>query len=390
MKKLLPKVKSGGLLGLAFLMLFTVLMPIISERAAQAQGGGAGAAAGAAGANPRFIDRLYIQYDGDTWGNPNPYNEGGSIINDAFGGFTYFRDWKWQDGLGALAPVATGEECTDYIRVNDIYGTPKADVFLREDDARGDCQVVGGGRGLSMENTGVKLVNAYRIDADNIFAPAGVTDVDIGCSPDSYNAWDTFIDTQTNFRRFRNNGGDLTGPPNEYEKVQRNGELNPEVTLETGGGSSADIVVQIKVCVGRDEERIEDVVLRNNGNAVTGDPGDCIPRIESPPDKACGDDDPSDPTDPGGGPGDDADAPPSCEEVNPGISLSWFICSVINFLDDTIAGLNSAVIQLLVINKDYYTDSGLREAWAYFRNIASFLLIIIGLVMIIGQAVTKG
>ena len=87
---------------------------------------------------------------------------------------------------------------------------------------------------------------------------------------------------------------------------------------------------------------------------------------------------------------DNADGPPSCEEINPGISLSWFICSVINFLDDTIAGLNNAVVQLLVINKDYYTDSGLREAWAYFRNIASFLLIIIGLVMIIGQAITKG
>lgn len=92
----------------------------------------------------------------------------------------------------------------------------------------------------------------------------------------------------------------------------------------------------------------------------------------------------------GGGGGNGENGPPSCEEENPGISLSWFICSVLNFLDDTVTGLNRAVGDLLEVPPEYYTDDRLQEAWSYFRNIASFLLIIVGLVMIIGQAITKG
>jgi len=92
---------------------------------------------------------------------------------------------------------------------------------------------------------------------------------------------------------------------------------------------------------------------------------------------------------PAPGAGGEEENPPSCEEENPGISLSWFICSVINFFDNTILGLTAAVDDLLQVPTGFYTDSDLRQAWAYFRNIASFLLIIIGLVMIIGQAVTK-
>ncbi len=80
---------------------------------------------------------------------------------------------------------------------------------------------------------------------------------------------------------------------------------------------------------------------------------------------------------------------PSCESENPGISLSWFICSVIQFLDNTVTGLAGAVEQLLEVDSSYYSDNRLRRSWSYFRNIASFMLILIGLVMIIGQAVSK-
>lgn len=91
-----------------------------------------------------------------------------------------------------------------------------------------------------------------------------------------------------------------------------------------------------------------------------------------------------------GGPGADGEDAPSCEEENPGISLSWFLCSVINFFDNTVQGLTNTVDDLLQIDSEYYTNDDLKQAWSYFRNIASFLLIIIGLVMIIGQAITKG
>lgn len=90
----------------------------------------------------------------------------------------------------------------------------------------------------------------------------------------------------------------------------------------------------------------------------------------------------------GSGDGGDEEAG-SCEEANEGVILSWFLCSVMNFFDNTIDGLNNAVLDLLDVDPGYYSDERLQKSWAYFRNIASFMLIIIGLIMIIGQAVTK-
>jgi hypothetical protein len=91
-----------------------------------------------------------------------------------------------------------------------------------------------------------------------------------------------------------------------------------------------------------------------------------------------------------GGAGDAGEDLPSCESENAGVILSWFLCAVINFFDNMVQTMGNVVDDLLQVNREYYTNDQLRKSWAYFRNIASFMLIIIGLVMIIGQAVTKG
>lgn len=82
------------------------------------------------------------------------------------------------------------------------------------------------------------------------------------------------------------------------------------------------------------------------------------------------------------------DTTKSCEE-NLDFALSWMVCGILEVIDDAFRWLNDAVVSLLTINAEEYNNDSLRTAWSYFRNLASFLLLIIGLVMIIGQAIGK-
>lgn len=97
---------------------------------------------------------------------------------------------------------------------------------------------------------------------------------------------------------------------------------------------------------------------------------------------------------PGGDGGDAEEAPPSCESENPD-GLDWLLCGVVNFIDkmligkDGTGGLLGEVDDLLNISDQYYSDDRLEQAWSYFRNIASLALVLVGLIMVIGQALSK-
>lgn len=82
---------------------------------------------------------------------------------------------------------------------------------------------------------------------------------------------------------------------------------------------------------------------------------------------------------------------PCVEKLSEEGGLGWIICPVLEMIDNVSNKLINEVDSLLAINKqDFNDDNGdLRKAWSYFRNIASFALIIIGLIMVIGQATTK-
>ncbi len=69
--------------------------------------------------------------------------------------------------------------------------------------------------------------------------------------------------------------------------------------------------------------------------------------------------------------------------------LSWAICGILGFIDDGLTSLTGQVSNLLILRDSDYNNPQLREAWSYFRNIASALLVIIGLIMVIGQAVGR-
>jgi len=104
-------------------------------------------------------------------------------------------------------------------------------------------------------------------------------------------------------------------------------------------------------------------------------------------DEAPTDEDPGgDPIDPAGGTTDDSE--PKCEDSFdfPG---AWLVCLVLSIVDSSVDSMVNAIADMLQVDRAEINDDGLKEAWSYFRNIASVLLVVIGLVMIIGQAVSK-
>lgn len=82
-------------------------------------------------------------------------------------------------------------------------------------------------------------------------------------------------------------------------------------------------------------------------------------------------------------------APPSCESNNSGVIMSWLLCGMINFLDDSLTKLALSVDGLLDVKQEEYNDPDgkFKEVWSYVKNISSFLLVAAVLVVIIGQAV---
>ncbi len=81
---------------------------------------------------------------------------------------------------------------------------------------------------------------------------------------------------------------------------------------------------------------------------------------------------------------------PSCEE-RAKLSSGWIVCSALELLSsgmDTLAGYVDDMLNVDVVKLD--NDGGLRSSWSFFRAVATFMLVAIGLVMIISQAIGGG
>lgn len=89
-------------------------------------------------------------------------------------------------------------------------------------------------------------------------------------------------------------------------------------------------------------------------------------------------------------PDDDAapDGPQTCDE-NFKFTGGFLVCIILGIIDTTVDNMVDAIADMLSVGRAEINDDGLKTAWSYFRNIASVLLVVIGLVMIIGQAVSK-
>lgn len=84
------------------------------------------------------------------------------------------------------------------------------------------------------------------------------------------------------------------------------------------------------------------------------------------------------------------DAPPTCESQNDGIIIGWLLCQVLSAVDDTVTKLLKTVDELLYVSDTAFENEQLQDVWSYFRVLATFLLVAIGLVMVISQAISIG
>lgn len=88
-------------------------------------------------------------------------------------------------------------------------------------------------------------------------------------------------------------------------------------------------------------------------------------------------------------PGDDlgTEALESCETLNTG-ALDWLVCGLFDWINTMVESLFNLVDGLLDINAQQIRDNDqLKSTWSYFRVVATFLLLAVGMVMVISQAI---
>lgn len=82
-------------------------------------------------------------------------------------------------------------------------------------------------------------------------------------------------------------------------------------------------------------------------------------------------------------------ATPTCESNNKNVLLSWILCGVVNAIDNSVNSIKDSVDGLLDVRQDEYDNPQIKAIWSYFKNIASFMLIGVALIVIIGQTFNR-
>lgn len=157
-------------------------------------------------------------------------------------------------------------------------------------------------------------------------------------------------------------GGDIDGKPTFYTKEQTVGnrkcdnDVGPHVTIDSGDINNPGIY---------------DATYETCANHILKI------KVEKPAD--------------GNNNGDNAAgvATPTCESQNKSVILAWLVCGSVNLIDTTMKGLTSIVDSQLDFKDTDINTTEFRTMWSYFKNIASFLLVGVVLVIIIGQAISK-
>lgn len=87
---------------------------------------------------------------------------------------------------------------------------------------------------------------------------------------------------------------------------------------------------------------------------------------------------------------------PTCETRNSTLSFNWVLCGILSAVDNLVTGgdgtggLLGLVDNLLELDTNKFRENAqLRQIWSYFRAIASFALVAIGLAMVISQALGR-
>lgn len=207
---------------------------------------------------------------------------------------------------------------------------------------------------LNPPNTEYKLTGPNGFERTGEYEPGGLTFRDI--PPGTYRLKMVHEDT------FSGPGNDLANEVVIGEDAEKIGFME-----EKCEGRYKDVRSGIEVVAGRTKD-LGTITLEDCAGIPTpGFPGgtECI----APPGPA-------------------PESPKTCDEQF-NFTGGFIVCFVLGIVDSSVDTMVNAIADMLSVGRAELNDDGLKEAWSYFRNIASVLLVVIGLVMIIGQAVSK-
>lgn len=349
MKKYSKNLKRVGLLGCVFTYLFIFLMTTTGTGNAQSAPRG------------EFIDKHTIKI---TRGE----NE------------TLFRDVNPYDDRHGYQ--GGPRDCRHDFDVEN-WDRGEVSIQFKTISSTSDCENEGSRVNITLSNGDAKEINAYRLSDNKIFTPVTLNRNDPDCTNLGGQSTGNFINQgNTESGDWKRKPPDERDQQNQYYRDDGDSLYGKMYIKTSAGGNNYDIgtfVITYNDCVGGQNtgdfannkiwitERAVPAVYDTDGDGTPDPPG--------------GDD---------GGTGDTTTTECEDQMAEEG-GFGWIICPVLAGIDKVSNEMLDVIDNLLALNEeDYNDDEGrLREAWSYFRNIASFSLLIIGLVMVIGQATNK-
>lgn len=316
----------------------------------------------------RYVDKVVVRFRDGIYVDQNPYDD--------------IREWA--KGSSSCQDIARDSR-------DDNNQENVGQVIIREPRADGSCPGEDDAATEKIDNvqmtfTDKKNINGYRINAETLFLPIGLGP--IGCGIQGNYLEDSLItegDRLTGRGRFYRRlppADREPGQDDEYLLLNDNGTLNNRAKIITGGGGAADVRVTGECGGIGDTHTFNDIVV------LSGTPIPAEYQVDTASDI------PRQGGGGGSGGGTAPEADPTCESENTQV-LDWILCGTINAIDkvlvgkDGTGGLFGEVDDLLNISSQKYDNPKLKESWSYFRNIASLALVVIGLVMVVGQALSK-
>ena len=296
----------------------------------------------------RWIDAAHVELDGRIYSDVDPYDDIHS-----------YADYGVSD-----------EDCRPQIIVNRAGGSGRWNNLRRAPDGSCVFLAVSEQESVTMQARENKDIGAFKLSEDVVFAPVGIN-CDSGEFNQFYKKWGEDSPGYSQLEDWRRDA---------YFRVLGNGNLDKDQFIRQDGGSAGNI--NNWDCGFSD--RTESMQFANGGDIAS------LPEYAAnttiPPGVEFVTEDGETIT----GGGSNGQVPDTCESETI-LSLNWLLCGILEALDDVIgdhdSGLLGAVDSLLDINTNSIRNNEkLQETWSYFRAIASFALVAVGLIMVISQA----
>ena len=337
--------------------------------------------ANAAVANPRFLNKVYIKWNGDDYVDVNPYDSWNSYEK----GSTDCRDTIYIDKFDSKTPKAI-------ISIQ---------TYTTQQDGKKTCKLDNGyPKTISMDGVAEKNIQGYKTKSDTIVLIAGArkrTDKNWNGGLDRENFAYLGIDIKNGKPVMHTY---INPPKNEWNSPA---DKNRYKQLKDGATVDAPDSLEKWIYVDLDDKdpskgvlntyieepifwghanhydiKVGDVVLANNGK-ITPLPDEIASVAQTNGTGSTGD------------PGDQF----KCEIrlTNP---LTWFVCPMIDTARELVNSLNDAINDMLTLPTDklFVTTNDVANqfyaSWSGFRYIAMGLLVIIALIMVLSQAIGVG